>query len=274
MGLLARALHVKFQMAVVKRSSHPSDWSDAAASGSSDSGRPFSMIYGLGVPPIPDAHLYLPQPRNPRNPLIYSPWYGEEDFERAFKSVKHFPGTSRDRCHLLRSFLGHVIQLDGAVAECGVWKGKTAFLLADVMSEAKRGKTLHLFDTFEGIPEPDATRDLIPEGTFADTSLEGVKQLLQRFEFLQFHKGLLPDTLLSCGGENFCFVHVDVDYYKPILECCRFFYPRLVRGGILLFDDYGFPSAPGAREAVDEFFRDGTQFPIYLPTGQCVVIKT
>jgi hypothetical protein len=41
----------------------------------------------------------------------------------------------------------------------------------------------------------------------------------------------------------------------------------------ILFDNYGFPSCPGARHAVDEFFRDKAEFPIVLASGQCVIIK-
>lgn len=152
-------------------------------------------------------------------------------------------------------------------------RGKTAFLIADAISEKGRGRILHLFDTFQGMPEPDPERDRIPKGIFGDTSLKEVKALLQRFDFLKFHQGELSSTVPSCHGECFCFVHVDVDHYRPILECCHFFYQRMVAGGVILFDDYGFPSTPGAREAVDGFFRERLESPIYLPSGQCIVIK-
>ena len=46
-----------------------------------------------------------------------------------------------------------------------------------------------------------------------------------------------------------------------------------MKGGILLFDDYGDHSCPGAKIAVDQFFDDKSEYPIYLPTGQCVVLK-
>ena len=58
-----------------------------------------------------------------------------------------------------------------------------------------------------------------------------------------------------------------------VLDSCDFFYPRLTPGGMMLFDDYGFASCPGVRKAVDEFFADKMQKPIYLPTGQALVIN-
>jgi len=45
------------------------------------------------------------------------------------------------------------------------------------------------------------------------------------------------------------------------------------RDAVMLFDDYGFPTCPGARKAVDEFFSDKPEVPFYLPTGQCLVVR-
>ena len=67
--------------------------------------------------------------------------------------------------------------------------------------------------------------------------------------------------------------HIDVDIYEPTLASCAFFYPRMTPGGILLFDDYGFPACRGEKEAVDSFFADKPESVITLPSGQALVIK-
>jgi O-methyltransferase len=64
-----------------------------------------------------------------------------------------------------------------------------------------------------------------------------------------------------------------VDLYQSVLDSIEFVYPRLVPGGILVFDDYGFPSCTRAREATDKAFTGRREKPIYLPTGQAMVIK-
>lgn len=51
------------------------------------------------------------------------------------------------------------------------------------------------------------------------------------------------------------------------------FYTRLNPGGVLIFDDYGFPTCPGAKRAVDEFFAAVPEHSVYLPTGQAVVTR-
>ena len=49
--------------------------------------------------------------------------------------------------------------------------------------------------------------------------------------------------------------------------------PSALPEWFLVFDDYGFPSCPGARAAVDDFFRSKPEVPLVLPTGQAVIIK-
>jgi O-methyltransferase len=83
----------------------------------------------------------------------------------------------------------------------------------------------------------------------------------------------MPQTFEGFCLERVSWVHIDVDIYQSVRDCIRFLYPRLVPGGFMVFDDYGFPSCPGARRAVDEAFASLPEVPLCLPTGQCLVIK-
>ena len=100
-----------------------------------------------------------------------------------------------------------------------------------------------------------------------------IKKMFAKDENIFIIDGKFPETSNIINNNVFSFVHVDVDVYKSVMDCCLFFYPRLMKGGILLFDDYGDYSCPGAKIAVDQFFDDKSEYPIYLPTGQCVVLK-
>ena len=74
--------------------------------------------------------------------------------------------------------------------------------------------------------------------------------------------------------QRFAFVHVDVDLYSSVRDCCEFFYPRLSGGASMVFDDYGFPHyRDAAKRAVDEYFADKPERPLVLASGQCVVVK-
>ena len=112
------------------------------------------------------------------------------------------------------------------------------------------------------------------EGRFGDTSLVAVREYLRGFPFVVFHPGLIPETLRAVTDGRYAFVHIDVDLYRTHLDCLNFFYDRIVKGGIVVFDDYGrdfFKTS--ARKAVDEFFSDKPESPIALHTGQCIIVK-
>jgi O-methyltransferase len=152
-----------------------------------------------------------------------------------------------------------------------VFRGGTARLLAKITAPA--GKTVHLFDTFAGMPSVDSNADLHKAGDFANTSLEAVQRYLHDCDNVRLYQGFFPSTAQPIEQLSFALVHIDVDIYTSVLSCCGFFYPRMEHGGLMIFDDYGFISCPGAKKAVDEFFADKPEVPIYLPTGQCLVLR-
>jgi len=56
-------------------------------------------------------------------------------------------------------------------------------------------------------------------------------------------------------------------------DSLAFVWPRLSRGGMIVFDDYGNPMCPGARKAIDTFFADKPEIPLCLPSGQALVFR-
>jgi hypothetical protein len=215
----------------------------------------------------------------PSGHRVYTPWFwkhADHDFSRLMDLVcRAGPlSVSPDRCYVLYQFCRHCLHLDGDVAECGVYTGGTGHLLSLTLSA--RPKPLHLFDTFCGMPNVSVPRrDYHFPGDFSDTSLDLVKRRLKDFHFVMFHPGIMPATFDEVRTvRSYSFVHVDVDIYPSVLECCRWFWPRLSPGGVMVFDDYGFyPYRHAARAAVDEFCVSLWERPIALPTGQAVLLK-
>jgi hypothetical protein len=162
-------------------------------------------------------------------------------------------------------------KLPGDIAELGVYRGGSAKLI----SMLKGDKKLHLFDTFAGMPAVRADLDRHQAGDFADTSLEAVQQYLSAFKGLIFYKGLFPDSAreLAKTPTNFSLVHLDVDIYESTKAGLTFFYPRMVRGAVLISHDYRSQHCPGVKQAFDEFFADKPELVVQLWKTQCLVIK-
>jgi O-methyltransferase len=205
---------------------------------------------------------------------LYSPWFGEGEFRRLFEIAQPRTLVSPDRCYVLQTLLKQAFHLDGDVWECGVYKGGTAAMMAAMIQEQCPSKRLYLFDTFEGMPETDPDKDWHKRGDFADTSLESVLEFVGRPEVCVFRQGFIPATFAGLESNRIAMAHIDVDIYRSILDSLDFIWPRLSPGGFVVFDDYGFPSCPGALQAVDEFFARKPCEPLCLPTGQAVVFKS
>jgi O-methyltransferase len=226
--------------------------------------RPIKTVlakFGYQIKPLPSG-----------KPTSIHLWDGDPLFNSIYQQVLGFTLVSKQRCFIIFQFAKQVSSLPGDVAEVGVYKGGTARLLAKSFESTQ--KPIHLFDTFSGTPPVDPIKDsYYKEGLWGNTSIEDVRAYLTDCRNVNFYQGLFPDTAKPIQNKIFCLVHIDVDIYKSVMDCCHFFYPRSQKVGLMIFDDYGDLSCPGAKLAVDEYFSDKPENPCYLPTGQCIVIR-
>jgi O-methyltransferase len=205
---------------------------------------------------------------------IFAPWVGHPDFIGLYEGIASLAVGCPERGYVLMSLAQYARYLPGDFAECGVYRGGSALLLCRTLQDTS--KRLYLFDSFQGLPALDAKHDRtvdFREGQFS-VSAETVRQLLSDFrQRIDLREGWIPDTFRGLESTLYAFAHIDVDLYQSTLDCCSYFYPRLIPGGVLLFDEYGAPSAHGEKDAVDEYFGNKPEHPIALITGQALVLK-
>lgn len=200
--------------------------------------------------------------------LGYNPWDDDKNFLASYDASKTL--IDRHRMWVLYSLARSLRFKSGSVAEVGVYKGGSLKMLNKIFEN----DLVLGFDTFTGMPDqcdPERGDDHRP-GDFSDTSIEAVRAHLDDAT-VQLFPGVFPQSAYKFTAhmpKEFKFVHVDCDIYKSVFDCCMFFYPRLVDGGVMVFDDYGFDSCRGAFEAVNEVFPRQV---VYIPTGQALVIK-
>ena len=160
--------------------------------------------------------------------------------------------------------------MDGEIA-VGVYQGGSSKIICEI----KGDKKLHLFDTFEGLPEVTEKdtcfgKKLWKKNLCNDTSMEMVKNYLSKYKNVYFYQGEFPSTSAPVKDSKFSFVHLDVDLYKSTKDCLTFFYPRLIPGGIILTHDY---HSDGIKSAFTEFFSEKNVSVIELTSPQCMIIK-
>jgi O-methyltransferase len=164
--------------------------------------------------------------------------------------------------------------IQGQFVECGVWKGGAAGMmaLAHLASVATPWRSLYLFDSFEGLPEPVGLKDgsaavryagnrasgkLRPIGQCVGTLDENRELLERRIGYpeplLRYHVGWFEETLPRVAPEigEIALLRLDGDWYESTRICLEHLYSRVVKGGVVVIDDYG--HWEGCRRAVDEF---------------------
>ena len=152
-------------------------------------------------------------------------------------------------------------QIPGAVAELGCNKGVTAALLQSVLRAHRPNTQLHVYDSFEGLPQGTAEDPPAYQTAGAMCcSPDDVRDTFQKLDLPEptIHKGWFA----SMQGEvpsQLSFAHVDGDLYASITDALELIYDRLAPGAICVVDDVTSPDLPrhgifpGAFDACRDF---------------------
>jgi O-methyltransferase len=196
----------------------------------------------------------------------------DDDFLKYYES---FEGTGQyytlDRKYTLAQLMKLVTDVAGDTAECGAYKGASSYLICQRLEGSN--KKHHVFDSFDGLsrPGPQDGSHWRPGDLAAGEEI--IRANLTNFDFVVYHRGWIPEKFPEVAAARFSFLHLDVDLYQPTLDSLNFFYEKMSPGGLILCDDYGFLTCPGAKMAMDAFFADKPEQIVALSTGQGLVIK-
>ena len=159
--------------------------------------------------------------------------------------------------------------LPGAIVECGVFKGASLCRFAAFREAygSHRSKKIIGFDMFADFPETNYKEDKLYRQNFIDSagsksiSLDQLKTVLSQkgvnknIELIAGNiNSTVPEYVLKNPNLKISLLNLDTDIYEPAVTILEHLFPRIVRGGILIIDDYGV--FPGETKAVDEFFKD------------------
>lgn len=177
---------------------------------------------------------------------------------------------SDHEAHQLVRLVRSTAKVPGDLAEVGTYRGVSAKLIAEARGTTP--KTLHLFDTFEGLPElQDIDRSVFYEGQY-QADLHDVADYLGAYPHIALYAGVFPKTAGPIEQKKFSFVHLDVDLYESTKEALEFFYPRMTQGGVIVSHDY--IVTPGATKAVQEFMADKPEPVVEISWRQCAIVKS
>ncbi|HUX52331.1 MAG TPA: TylF/MycF/NovP-related O-methyltransferase [Spirochaetia bacterium] len=209
----------------------------------------------------------------------YAPWLSDTAFQQVYQFASGSTLVDVYRCYSLWKLVEQTAALSGDLLEVGVWRGGTGAIIASraaLLATSER-KRVYLADTFSGVVKAGARDTYYRGGEHANTSAQLVSSLLDELELdnATLLTGMFPEqTGEQVADRTFCFCHIDVDVYQSASDVLEWIWPRLVVGGIVVYDDYGFYGCEGVTAHVNENFPVAGRVVIHNLNGQAIMIKT
>ena len=186
---------------------------------------------------------------------------------------------------LLKRFLAHyelfqkTINLPGDIVELGVYRGTTLMHWAnflEIRNMGDRHKQVFGFDNFQGFTDITEKDGAVSEkmhktvggynSSRFEEPLEDAISIFDKDRFIPYKarvkliKGNIEETVPQFVKDNpglrISLIHFDCDMYTPTMTGLKYFFPLVVKGGVVLFDEYGIRPWEGESNAVDEYFED------------------
>lgn len=215
------------------------------------------------------------------------------DEREIYEAVAPFTMTSIERVVSLVQATKYILEnkIEGDIVECGVWRGGSMMAVAYTLLQfGDTARTLYLYDTFTGMPEP-TSKDRLLGGTPASQLLANTPEMSGIWCYADEHdvlgnlkstgypenrirliQGRVEDSIPRTLPNSISLLRLDTDWYESTKHELVHLYPKLTRFGILIIDDYG--HWMGAKEATDEYFEQMMPRPLLQRidyTGRLIV---
>lgn len=194
------------------------------------------------------------------------------DFNKVFEYENNFYLSCNDQ--RIGKFIAHyelfkmTKRLQGTIVECGVFKGVslTRFAHFRKLFGGNHSKKIIGFDIFGKFPETNFEDDKKKRKKFMDEAGEYsvskeeltnicINKCIDNYELIEGDIcKTVPDYLKNNPQLKISLLNLDTDIYEPCVTILENLWDKIVKGGILMLDDYGVFA--GETKAVDEFFKD------------------
>ena len=218
-------------------------------------------------------------------------FFEEEAFSRGYQTIRgsHIynsydpPHTIAWRLHTLVWAARSAIAHKGDLVECGVFKGDMSWVVATILGDKIADRTFYLYDSFEGFsPTLSSAADFpddpaflkMADKVYRDPAIyETVVKKFADMPHVKIIRGFVPDTFKIAIPERIAFLHIDLNSPAAETAALEHLFDRVVSGGYIVFDDYGWKQFKKQRDAENRFMAERGHFIMELPTGQGLVIK-
>jgi len=170
------------------------------------------------------------------------------------------------RAHIVTWAANQALKINGDFVECGVWYGVLSKTICEYTNFPQSDKKFYLIDMW-GDPMSDRLHENYKTDMFS-----AVKERFKAYPNVQLIRGSVPEILDEVPVTKIAYLSIDMNGYVAERKTLERYYEKVVPGGIIYFDDYGW-DYPKLRETVDDFFRDKPEKLLHFPSGNSIVVK-
>lgn len=181
------------------------------------------------------------------------------------------------RVYVVCALADMVKHLKGDFVECGVNTGAYSRAVIEYVNFSSLDKTFYLLDTYQGLVQGQVTKEEIKAGigSYFGNYKDVYDEVVETFKPFpaKVIRGAVPGTLEQVKSDQICYLSIDMNVVEPEIAAANFFWDKLVSGGVMILDDYGFPSHIVQKNAFDLFAKEKGVSILYIPTGQAIIFK-
>ena len=191
--------------------------------------------------------------------------------DRLQRFIKYVPRSDLIRFLALHEIYKSVLEVSGAIIECGVHLGgglMTWAQLSSIFEPINHTRRIIGFDTFSGferihaLDQATANEQAKPGGYAVDAEAD-IQRAISIFDMtrpinhiprVELVKGdalrTIPEFLDKNRHTVVALMHLDFDIYEPTKAAIEAFVPRMPKGAVIVFDELNHPKWPGETMAV------------------------
>jgi hypothetical protein len=171
------------------------------------------------------------------------------------------------RAHICCWAASRAIHLDGDFVELGVWYGLLSKTMCEYVSfEKYTDKRFYLVDSFGEMTGSHLDK------SYQEDIFDVVSNRFSKYPNVNLIRGLVPEVLPRIPVQKIAYLAIDMNGSEPERAALEYFYDKVVSGGVIYFDDYGW-GYPELRKVVDNFFANKPEELLHFPSGNSIVVK-
>lgn len=202
---------------------------------------------------------------------FYAPWKKDTNFIKIYEKIKHYTLLDVRRLYTLWYLMSQLKNTNSNILDIGCLMGGAGFLISKIN---KKGKVF-LIDTFEGYVDQE---NFYSKNSFVFEDVSFIKKKIKELKLsnVEVCKGIFPNNFQKKFSKiKFKFCHIDLNTFKSTIKSFNYLDDKIIKGGILVFDDFGMFGADGIKKFIlkNQKYLEKKYKLILNFQGQCILIK-